>query len=253
MTIGSLTIEPALLGFAVVIFLSYAVQTVAGFGSMLICLTLGAHLLEIRDLMTLAVPISIVQTTYIVVRHRKNVDRPLLYRVLPLMGGATALSLWLSAGFTGSWLRTAFGVMILGLALRELWLMRPANAGVDRPPPSRLASSVAIAGAGLIHGVYATGGPLLVYAVGREKLDKHQFRATLSAVWLVLGVVLLGTFVFLQERYDEQTSLELLVLLPAVPLGILVGEWMHAHVDERRFKTGVWVLLVAAAVSLLLR
>ncbi len=248
-----MNVEPALLLFAGVIFLSYGVQTVAGFGSMLICVTLGAHLLEIRDLLTLAVPVSVLQTSYIVLRHHRQIDRPLLFRrVLPLMAVGTVLGLFAFAGVAGPWLRIAFGAMILVLATRELFLMRPSAAHVERPPPPPAVSYAAIFGAGLIHGVFATGGPLLVYAIGREGLDKHRFRATLSAVWLALNVVLITAFA-IEGRYDAEVGLDLLVLIPAVPFGIGLGEWLHARVDERRFKGVVWVLLIAAAVSLLAR
>lgn len=248
-----MSVEPALLLFAVVIFLSYGVQTVAGFGSMLICVTLGAHLLDIQELVTLAVPVSILQTSYIVARHHDKIDRDLLLkRVLPLMALGTVIGLFAFASVAGPWLRIAFGAMILVLASRELWMMRAAAADVERPPPSKIASVTAIFGAGLIHGVFATGGPLLVYAIGREGLDKHRFRATLSAVWLALSLVLVSFFA-IEGRYSAEVGFNLLVLVPAVPFGIGLGEILHARVNERRFKGVVWVLLIAAAVSLLLR
>jgi hypothetical protein len=250
------TVEPALLGFAAIVFAAYAVQTVTGFGSMLLCVTFGAHLLPIRELVTLAVPVSLLQTGYIVVRHRDGVRwKLLLGRVLPLMG------LGLGAGFFavpylgGDWLKTAFGVMVLVLAARELSLLFRARRGeasdLARPIPPA-ASVAAMLGAGVIHGIYATGGPLLVYAIGREGLPKHEFRSTLSSVWLVLNAVLAGGFL-LEGRYSAETGLDLLILLPAVPLGIVLGEQLHHRVAERPFKIAVFVLLIAAAISLLIR
>jgi uncharacterized membrane protein YfcA len=44
-----------------------------------------------------------------------------------------------------------------------------------------------------------------------------------------------------------------LLLVPAVPLGVLVGEWVHYKVDERSFKMAVLVLLIAAAISIIVR
>lgn len=245
-----MTVETPLLIFAVVVFASYAVQTVVGFGSMLIIVTFGAHLLEIRDLVTLAVPISILQTGYIVARHHGGIDRGLLFRrVLPLMGAGTLVGFLVFADMAGGWLRMAFGGMILVLAVRELWLMRSAEASAERGPLPRPVSFAAILGAGLIHGVFATGGPLLVYAIGREGFDKHQFRSTLAAVWLSLSLILITSFA-IDGRYDAATGMRLLVLLPAVPLGVAVGEWLHHRVNERRFKVAIWILLIAAAVSL---
>jgi uncharacterized membrane protein YfcA len=248
--------EPALLGFAAIVFAAYAVQTVTGFGSMLLCVTFGAHLLPIRDLVTLAVPISLLQTGYIVLRHRDGIRwKLLLGRVLPLMGLGLAVGFYAARDLGGSWLKIAFGVMVLLLASRELFLLwrarREEAASLARPIPPA-ASIAAMLGAGVIHGIYATGGPLLVYAIGREGLPKHEFRSTLSGVWLALNAVLAAGFL-LEGRYSADTGVDLLVLLPAVPLGIVLGEVLHHRVAERPFKIAVFLLLIAAAISLLAR
>jgi len=249
------TVDPALLGFAAVIFLSYAVQTVTGFGSMLLAVTFGAHLLGIREIVTLAVPISMLQTGYITWRHRGSISWGLLLkRILPLMGAGMGLGFLAFSGVESAGLRYAFAVMVLLLAARELWLrlrVKRDAASVARPMP--LAASVAaMFGAGVIHGIFATGGPLLVYALGREQLDKHTFRSTLSSVWLVLNAGLLIAFA-LEGRYAPSVGVDLLVLLPAVPLGIALGEWVHRRVDQRRFELAIFALLIAAAISLLIR
>ena len=44
-----------------------------------------------------------------------------------------------------------------------------------------------------------------------------------------------------------------LPLLPGLPVGMLLGEYLHRRVDERRFKLAVYVLLVLAAIALLVR
>jgi uncharacterized membrane protein YfcA len=36
-------------------------------------------------------------------------------------------------------------------------------------------------------------------------------------------------------------------------LGILLGEWVHHKINERSFKMAVLVLLIAAAISLIVR
>jgi hypothetical protein len=110
----------------------------------------------------------------------------------------------------------------------------------------------ALLGAGVIQGIYASGGPMLVYAIGREGLTKKVFRSTLSMVWIVLNVFLLARFL-LAGDYDREAALDILLLVPTVPLGILLGEWVHHRIDERRFRMAVLALLVAAAISLIVR
>jgi uncharacterized membrane protein YfcA len=141
--------------------------------------------------------------------------------------------------------------MVLALSARDLHHLRVASAAAAAPI-SKAASSAAMLGAGVVHGIYAAGGPLLVYAVGREGLGKKEFRSTLSMVWILLNVILVTRF-SLAGDYDRAVARDIALLVPTVPLGILVGEWVHRKVDERRFRIAVLVLLIAAAISLIVR
>ena len=247
-----MTIELVFLLFAVVVVAAYAVQTATGFGAMLVCVTFGAQLIGLEEVIRLMVPLSFFQTGYIVIRHRDGIDWSLLLRrVLPLMEVGMGLAFLLLTKVGGPWLGLAFGLMVLALSARDLHHLRRASASVDKPI-SRPASVAALLGAGVIHGIYAAGGPMLVYAIGREGLTKKAFRSTLSMVWIVLNVVLVARFL-LAGDYDREVALDILLLIPTVPLGILVGEWVHHKVDERSFKMAVLVLLIAAAISLIVR
>ena len=247
-----MTIELAFLLFAVVVVAAYLVQTATGFGAMLVCVTFGAQLIGLEEVIRLMVPLSFFQTGYIVIRHRDGIDWDLLLkRVLPLMAVGMAMAFLLLTRIGGPWLGLAFGVMVLALSARDLRQLRLGDASVDKPI-SKPASVAALLGAGVIHGIYAAGGPMLVYAIGREGLSKKAFRSTLSMVWIVLNLVLITRFV-LAGDYDREVALDVLLLVPTVPLGILLGEWVHHKVDERSFKMAVLVLLVAAAISLIVR
>jgi len=233
-----------------IIAVSYAVQTVTGFGSMVVCVTLGSNLVSIHEMVTLAVPMSLLQTGYIVFKHREGVDwQVLLQRVFPWMGAGLLAALILFQGMEAPWLKPAFGAMVLVLAARELWRLQ-ATAEGGPVGASKAASNIAMAGAGIIHGIYATGGPLLVYALGREDLGKHVFRSTLTVVWLVFSVVLVAAF-GLEGRYQPGVVTTVLWLIPAVPVGIIAGEWLHDRVEERRFKRLIFGLLMLASLSLL--
>ena len=88
--------------------------------------------------------------------------------------------------------------------------------------------------------------------IGKEPLSKGEVRSTLSVVWLVLNVALAVAFTA-EGRYEAQTLVALAIVIPGVGLGILVGEWLHHRVDERRFRTAVFALLLAVAVALMAR
>jgi len=247
-----MTTDPAFLAFALLVVAAYAVQTATGFGSTLICVTFGAHLIGLEEVVRLVVPISFLQSVYFSGRHRDGIDWTLLLRrVLPLMTLGVGLAFYLLTRVGGPWLGLAFGVIVLTLSSRELHRLCFASSALDRPI-SRAASVSALVGAGVIHGIYASGGPMLVYWLGRQGLSKKVFRSTLSMVWILLNSILIVRFA-ISGAYDRRALLDVILLAPAVPCGIFLGEWVHHKVDERSFRMAVLVLLIAAAISLLVR
>lgn len=245
-------IDPVHGALAAILVLGYTVQTVSGFGSMVVVVTLGAHLLPISDLVALVVPVSLLQTGWIAVRHRDGTRWDLLLRgVLPLMGGGMLVGFAALSGASSPWMKRAFGVMVVVLAVRELWRLGSASAAMG-VPLSRPVYGGALFGAGVIHGVFATGGPLLVYALSRTELSKKAFRATVTTVWLVLNLVL-SAGMALDGRYDADALGVMALLACATPVGLVVGEYLHHRVDELRFKRLVYVVLALAALSLVVR
>lgn len=246
------------------VFASYAVQTAVGFGAMLMMMALAAQFLPIELVQTYGVPLSQLQTIFLVIRYRGAVRwRYLLRQVVPLMAIGVALGLALSAAATavgaGVWLRRGFGVLVLVLAAREVIALVRAKKKEEQEeepgtvsPLPRLAQVGTVVSAGIVHGMYVTGGPLLVYVLGREPMTKQEFRATISAIWVLLNSFLLGTFIY-RGNYEPRVVVSLAVLLPFLALGVLTGEWLHGRVSERRFKIGVFSLLIVAGISLAVR
>jgi uncharacterized membrane protein YfcA len=104
--------------------------------------------------------------------------------------------------------------------------------------------------AGLTHGLYASGGPLLVYALTGVSLGKAAFRATLLAVWLSLNGLL--TLVFALDGSLWPSLPRVVLFLPLLVAGVLAGEWLHHRVDESRFRQVVFTVLLATGVTLML-
>jgi uncharacterized membrane protein YfcA len=137
------------------------------------------------------------------------------------------------------------------VALAGLELVRIARAREDQPAISPSATTAALLGAGVMHGMFSTGGPLLVWALGRSIASKRAFRATLSCVWLVLGSALTAAYA-VNDRLDGGTLRATGALVPVLGVALAAGEWAHQRLDERRFRTLVYLLLLGAGASSLL-
>jgi uncharacterized membrane protein YfcA len=142
-------------------------------------------------------------------------------------------------------------VFVVVLAARRLFA-RPA--GVDRDErPARPARNLAFLGlGGIAHGLFGTGGPMIVYVARRRIRDKSAFRASLAALWLSLNVALLANFISL-DLYDHDTVVRggaiALVVLP----GLAIGERIHRALDAAKFERAVWSLLLVAGAVLTVR
>ena len=231
---------------AVFILFAYTVEAVTGFGSIVIALSLGALLLPVPQLLPILVPLNILMTGWLGWRLRRLIDvQLLLTRILPLMGAGTLIGYLLLPWLDERWLKPLFGMLIIGFAGRELWRLRH-NRPVQHPrwltPPLMLA-------AGVTHGLFASGGPLLVYALAGTTLDKARFRATLITVWFVLNSGLTLAFLLDGRLHAALPDIALLALL--LPLGIWLGGVLHQRVDELRFRKLVYLLLLLTGSLLL--
>ena len=108
-------------------------------------------------------------------------------------------------------------------------------ADQDDPGVAPRAAPVALVGAGVIHGMFSTGGPLVVWALGRSLTGKRAFRATLACVWMVLATTLTLAYTA-NDRIDAGTLRATTTLVPVLAVALSVGEWAHHRLDERRFR-----------------
>jgi len=232
---------------AVLLLFSYTTEAVTGFGSIVLALTIGANFFPIKTLLPLLVPLNLFLSGSIIARHHAHIVRPLLVRrIFPFMGTGVLAGVALFQVVEGPLLKRVFGGLVILFALRELLRGR----GGQPPLLSDVRQIFWLLASGITHGVYASGGPLLVCAVGRLPLSKSEFRVTLSTVWFVLNLLL--TIIYLVTGQIQASTWRLLLLmLPIVPLGLFIGERLHRTVSEEHFRVVIHLLLVVAGVSLL--
>ncbi|QKK04082.1 MAG: sulfite exporter TauE/SafE family protein [Pseudomonadota bacterium] len=122
--------------------------------------------------------------------------------------------------------------------------------GDGRRHPAWLSRALTFA-AGITHGLFASGGPLLVYALAGTRLDKGGLRATLVTVWFSLNAGL--TVAFLVDGTLVPALPKVAAYLPVLGTGYLLGEFLHHRLDERRFRQLVYVMLIATGAALVIR
>lgn len=231
---------------------AFFVEALTGFGSSVLSVAFGAQLLPLEELLPALVPVNLCLSAFMVWRHGRHIDRRLLLReILPLMGAGFPLGFLAFSQLTGGRdapLKAAFGLLVTGLAILQLTRARRIAA----PPLGRWISAGLLVLAGVVHGAYSSGGPLVVYVLSRRDVDKSTFRATLSALWLCLGLMLLTGY--LSQGMVTRSSLGLsAALLPSLALGLALGERAHERVSAMTFRVVVLVLLLMGGAMLVVR
>ncbi|RJG13418.1 sulfite exporter TauE/SafE family protein [Pseudomonas cavernicola] len=228
------------------IFLAYTLEAMTGFGSVVIALSLGALVLPIKELLPILVALNICMSGYLTYRHRQLIDwRLLLSLILPGMSVGTLIGFGLGPWLSDGSLKQGFGVLIVWFALREL-LRLGKSQPTGRTP--LWVTRLQIGAAGISHGLFASGGPLLVYALAATALDKARFRATLVCVWFSLNGLL--TLAFLANGSLQPALPRVASYLPLLAIGVLLGEHLHHRVAEQHFRLGIYLLLCITGVLL---
>lgn len=230
-------------GIALIAFIT---EGAIGFGGTVIAASIGAQFVPLDELLPAFVPVNMAMSAYLLMRGRDAVQwRFLIREIAPavVIGAAIGLALFHLPAKTA--LAMAFGMFVTGLA--ALQLIRPASR--DLPPVARYGL---LGLGGIAHGLFGTGGPMIVYVTRRRVDDKRAFRATLALLWLSLNCALLVNFVSLGLYTRETIDLGAAVALAVIP-GLVVGERIHRALDPSRFERVVWVLLFVAGAALAVR
>jgi uncharacterized membrane protein YfcA len=222
--------------FALVALVAFGVEGAIGFGSTVIAVSLGAQLVPIEVLLPSFLPISIAFSLTLL---RGPIQwRTLLVEIAPLVAIGAAVGLVVARYAPSRELLIAFAIFIVALSILEL-----ANV------PLRWAAPFLVLG-GIVHGMFGTGGPMIVYVTRKKIADKTAFRATLAVLWVALNVVLLTSFTA-RARYPDPHLLAAMAMV-VIP-GRLLGERLHRALDAQRFARVVWVVLLLAGCALLAR
>jgi hypothetical protein len=235
---------------AAVVFLAFVAEATVGFGATVVTVALGAFLYPLDVLLPAFVPLNIVLSTYLVVRYRSEVDLSLLLRrILPLMGLALPFGMLLFGAVEDRPLKIAFGVFVVVLSTIEL--VRAVRRSGDERPLHGAVRVVLLLLGGLVHGLFATGGPMAVYVAGREITEKGAFRATLASLWLLLNLSLVVGYAIGGNLTLETGRISLVLIVP-LGLGMLAGEWLHRRVRPSLFRGLLFGLLLLAGLLLAL-
>lgn len=235
-----------------IVAVAFTIETALGFGATVVTVAIGSMLAPIDVILPVFVPLNIVLSAALVVRGFRAVAwRELATRIAPLLMIGFPFGIMIGRVAPERFMKLGFGCFILALATKELAPRRTDATAPPVPPPA--VERIMLLLGGVVHGAFATGGPLVVYVAGRRLGgDKAVFRSTLSVLWLVMNSVLAATYV-----WSRQITRESLSTTATLSIGLLaglgLGELAFARVSAARFRVLVYAMLAVAGAVLIVR
>jgi uncharacterized protein len=234
---------------ALILVLAHSVETYLGFGSTIIALSLGIFLFPIETLLPALVTIGTLQSAWLIIRWHGHIRwRVILVSILPLAAVGLAAGILLRGYASELLLVALLGIFIVVVSSLELVAL--FRSDVRQLPLSRLVAIPVIFAGGLFQGLFASGGPPIVYYAGRVIDDPAQFRSTLSVLWLILNLALLISM--WAGGQAGVITLELAALvLPGFIVGVVIGSFIK--MKSRTFKAVTWAMLLMIGIAQLVR
>lgn len=226
-----------------IIFISYVVKGLSGFGSGLIAVPLLAFFLPITFIVPLLGLLSYSGTIAQSVQLKRQVVWHEIWPLLPFSLAGISLAVWLLVNLDPQWLVRGLALFVVSYSVYAL-LPVPALHG------SRWWAIPAGSLGGIVGALFGTGGPFYVIYLKLRGLDKSQFRASIVLIFLLDGGVRIIGYA-LNGLYTVNVILMLLILLPVLILAMLVGNHLHIKLNQLVFNRLISGLLFISGVMLL--
>lgn len=227
-----------------VLFFANGIQAITGFAGTLLAMPPCIRLIGADNAKTVLNLLAQASCLMILLGSARSVNWRELGKMLVLMLAGMAAGIWLYRALPLDFLLTAYGVLIVLIALQKLFW-----PGLFPARGRWLTGIVPLAG--VVHGMFVSGGALLVvYAVGALP-RKEEFRATMAAVWFILGFFLTAAQVQGGAAAPGVLRLTALCMVP-MALGTWLGGRLVKRISQDVFMKITYVLLAISGVLAIL-
>ena len=230
--------------FLLVLFVSNVIQAITGFAGTVLAMPPSVYLLGLDHAKVVLNVMAWLSGLMIAVTGYRHINwKELLKMSAVMLVGMFAGIQICRIVKSENILLTIYGIIIVVVALKNLCIH------TEKKLPDLILWIVLIL-AGIIHGMFVSGGALLVIYATQVLKEKEEFRATVAPVWVVLNFFLMVT----QFRSGLVGTADIrLICISILPLLIAtwLGKKLVCKVSQKVFLNLTYILLLISGVSLI--
>ena len=246
--------------FFLVILLANIIQGITGFAGTILAMPPSLMLVGYSVAKPVLNVLGLLSGIYVFVGHREHVSWKEVKKIVAVMAVSILLGILIKGLFEGKeqLLYKLLGIFVILLSIQGGLSLR--RKGADENAESRSAAQAAdspfsyviLVLAGIVHGIFVSGGPLHISYLTKKIKDKVSFRATISTVWIFLN-----TLIMLDDiRAGFWTGgllITQLISLPFLFAGMYIGSRLYVRMSQRFFMILTYILLFISGISLLVK
>lgn len=238
--------------FLIIVFLTNIIQGITGFAGTMLAMPPSVMLVGFDTAKPILNALGLLSGIYIVAANRKSVNKKEFLKIVAVMSVGMIAGFALRRVLSGRErvLYILLGAVVIFTALSGIYKSFLRKGGEHGH--GKAMSALLLTAAGVTHGMFVCGGPLLVSYMTGKVSDKQEFRATLSACWIVLNGIILAD--------DIRTGLwsrELILLfcISAVILfaAMFIGSELCKKMSRGLFMKITYVLLIVSGALLFIK
>ncbi len=241
--------------FYIIIFLTNVIQGITGFAGTILAMPPSLMLVGYNTAKPILNVLGILAGIYVFVTQRKYVDWKQVKKVVLVMAVGIVGGFFLKNLLTGydTILYRALGIFVIFLAVQGLWRMSGKGEKTTQTTENSTGRSIALlVGAGIVHGMFVSGGPLLIGYLSRTIKEKSAFRATISTIWIILNSIIL-----VQDLAAGMWTSHLLAMqgisIPFFIGGMFVGSVLVKRMSQDVFMKLTYLLLFVSGILLMFK
>ncbi|NBI69541.1 sulfite exporter TauE/SafE family protein [Clostridiaceae bacterium] len=235
--------------FLLVILLANIIQGITGFAGTILAMPPSLMLVGYPVAKPVLNVLGLLSGVYVFAGNYKSVCWEELKKIVVVMAAGIAGGILIRGLFAGreSVLYKLLGLFVLFLSVRGAYSLQEKK----RMESGRGQGALLIL-AGIVHGLFVSGGPLLIGYLTKRIEDKVSFRATISTVWVFLNTLILLDDIRAGLWNGPLVRLQL-ISVPFLLAGMAIGGKLYARMSQRLFMMITYALLFLSGVFLLVK
>lgn len=242
--------------FYITIMFANIMQGITGFAGTILAMPFSLKLVGYEVAKPVLNVVGIAAGLYVVIGGYKNINKKQFLKIVLVMACGILCGITIKDALSGKQqiLNMGLGIFVTFIGLKGIvtsfFLSKDKKDETQKNDiMAKVTGYILLILAGTIHGIFVSGGPLLITYLTKEIKTKDQFRCTISACWVILNSLILVSDV-MSGYYTPDTIRVQIIAIPFLFVGMFIGGKLVKKMSQSVFMRITYCLLLIAGVSL---